>query len=77
MTLFSDHKDGARTINKSRIKLRMGIERAEVQWSNLIFDSKSLNHQLFDTWLKKVLSDSEVSKMLSMIGMKKALNLLK
>lgn len=73
MTFFQDHKVGIGTVINPRTIMRMG--RADVPWSDLGFKSKSQSHQSFNKWIKKILSDFEVSGTLSRIGMEKAINL--
>lgn len=71
---FSDHRDGIGTVINPRSILQMRVERANVSWNELRFKPKSqvINHS---TNAKKILSGFEVSKTLSRIRTKKALNM--
>lgn len=53
----------------------MRMEMAEVQWSDLSFESKLQTHQYFYKWVTKILFKFETSRMLANVGVKKALNL--
>lgn len=51
----------------------MRVEKAEVPWSELCFDSKAQNHQTYDAWVRKVLATPEVSARMVKVGVEKAL----
>lgn len=44
-------------------------------WSDLRFESRTQSHQSFDKWITKILYNSETSRMLAKVGVRKALNL--
>lgn len=55
--------------------LRTRVERSEVLWSVIRFESKSQRHQAFDKLVGKIMTNSEAVKLSDKIGIRKALNL--
>lgn len=68
------HKDVEYVILNSKSVL-IRVERAEA-WAELRFESKSQSNQSFNNWLSSVFSNLDISKKMSKVGVKKALNML-
>lgn len=60
-TLFSNNNDDEGLIILSRSILRMHVEREEVSFCNIKFESKAQRHQLFDKWARHIIVLNERS----------------
>lgn len=71
-TLFGDHPEGEGIIVDPRSILRMRIEKVEVPWSDLRFETKAQSHRSYDAWVRKLLVIHGVSAKMLKVGVRKA-----
>lgn len=43
--------------------LKMPVEREEVPWCDILFESKAQQHQLFDMWVRRNMAESSIKKL--------------
>lgn len=70
--MFEDHP-GEGIIIRLRYISRMRIEKAEVLWTYLRFESKTASHQFYDDWVQKFLAIPGVTGKIMKVGVKRAL----
>lgn len=67
-TLYRDHSEGHGVTIPPRSVLRMRMERSELPFSLMRFESKARRHYLFKTWAAHVLGQPDMKSFLEELG---------
>lgn len=74
-TFFLDNEEGQGIIIPPRSILRMQVERLEIPFSTLKFEPKFRRHDLFESWVGRILAQPNIEAFLDDLSILRFVNL--